>query len=64
VNTGYLSYLPASAKYMFIAMMVVGTLAVIYVMLFNSGRTAPKFQNKGMLSKYLDSRFREVNSPT
>lgn len=60
VNTGFLSYLPASTKYMFIAMMILGTLGVTYVMLFNSGRTAPKFQNKGKLSKYLDNEYREV----
>lgn len=59
-DLGILSYLPSSAKYIFIAMMGMGIISIIYIMIFSTGSSSYKFQNKGKLSTFIKSRFMSV----
>lgn len=56
-STGFLAYLPRSAKYIFLIMMAMGVICMAYVMFFG-GKNAQKFQNKGKLNTFLKSEFK------
>lgn len=59
-SPSFFSYLPASLKYIFMAIMALGVVLVAYVMIFTN-KSATKFQNKGKLLTYLENELKTVN---